>query len=82
MAGQLLSHRRPLQRNIAVLLRRILVALVLENLQGIDQARTGVARLNDIVDESAAGGDIRIGEGLAILIRQFFLARDRILCFF
>ena len=63
-----------LERDIPVLLRRVGVALVLEHFQRIDQARAGFARLDDIVDVTALGRNIRIGEFLAVLGDQFRLA--------
>ena len=56
---------RGLQGNVAVLLARHRIALVLEHPQGGDQLRTGEARLDDGVNVAALGGDVGIGKALA-----------------
>ena len=38
------------------------VAFILEHFQRSDQFRTGVARLDDLVDVAATSGDVGIGE--------------------
>src|SRR5207248_3031466 len=60
----------PLQRNVAVLLRRIGVALVLQHLEGVDDARPGVFRQDDVVDVAELGGLVRIGEGVPVLVDE------------
>src|SRR6516164_5260920 len=51
-----------LERNVSVLLGRVLVAFVLEVLQGSDQLAARLARANDLVHESPRGCRIRIRE--------------------
>src|SRR2546430_386850 len=55
------------QRDVAVLPRRVGVALGLENRQRRAQPRARVARLDDLVHVAALGGHVRVGELLAIL---------------
>src|SRR3989442_8095693 len=55
------------QRDVAVLPRRVGVALCLENRQRRAQPRPRVARLDDLVHVAAPGGHPRGGELLAIL---------------
>src|SRR3982751_5429441 len=55
------------ERDISVLLRRILVALRFEAPQRGNELAPRLARLNHLVDESAASGYVRAGELLAIL---------------
>src|SRR5450432_31610 len=54
-----------LQRNIPMLLRRILVSLGLQHLQGLNQFLAGLARLDDGVHVATIGGDVGIGEAFA-----------------
>src|SRR4051812_30630434 len=56
-----------LQRNIAVLLRRIAIALRPQRLQRIDEPRTGIARIDDVVDIAAPRRDVRVRELRRIL---------------
>src|SRR5689334_23040346 len=58
------------QRHVAVLLRRVGVALVLEHLQRIDQPRARGARLDHVVDVAAGGGDIGIGKLRSVVVHQ------------
>src|SRR5438132_9954804 len=57
----------PSQGDVAMLLRRILVAFVAQHGEGGDHFPAGEARLDDLVDVSPLGGDIRIGELLLVL---------------
>src|SRR5262245_1557697 len=57
--------RPGLQRNIPVLLRRVLVALAVEHLQRLDQAPPRLARRDHRVYVSSLGSDVRIGKELA-----------------
>src|SRR3954463_11509606 len=50
------------QRKIPVLLRRIPVALRAQRVERVDQPRACVARVDDVVDVAAAGGDVRVRE--------------------
>src|SRR5262249_16229872 len=59
------------QRDQAVLLRRPLIALGLQVLQGPGQVLAGVGRLDDVVNEPAPRGDVGRGEGGAVLLDQF-----------
>src|SRR5258708_15378587 len=56
---------RVLQRNVAVLPGRVLVALGLEAGQCGDEFRAGLAGVDDLVDEPARRRDVGIGELLA-----------------
>src|SRR5437899_8366470 len=55
------------QRDVAVLPRRVGVALGSENGQRGAQPRARVARLDDLVHVAALGGHVRVAELLAIL---------------
>src|SRR5687767_11080302 len=50
---------RELERNVAMLLRRVLVALVIERGKGLHQLGARRARRDYFVDVAAFGGDIR-----------------------
>src|SRR6185312_14641615 len=54
--------------NVAVLLGRIAIAFRAQRFERIDQARTRIARIDDVVHVAAAGGDVRMRELLAILV--------------
>src|SRR5205823_7351252 len=56
-----------LQRDIAMLLRRIPISLGGKGGERVDQSRPGVTRIDDVVHVAARGRDIRVGELLAIL---------------
>src|SRR5262245_5253427 len=56
--------------DVAMLLRRVPVALVLEHLERPDQARAGLLGLDDLVDVAELRRLVRIGEGLAVLGHQ------------
>src|SRR5919108_4954137 len=58
---------RSSQRNVAVLPGRVHVALRPQDGQGRAESRACVARLDDLVHVAALGGDVGIGELLAIL---------------
>src|SRR5688500_16937542 len=51
-----------LQRDIPVLLWRVLVALGVERGQGRDQLGARLARADHFVHEATCGGDVRVGE--------------------
>ena len=55
------------ERNIAVLLRRVGVVLVLEHFQGADQAGAGLVGFDDVVDVAAGGGDVGVGQTFAVV---------------
>src|SRR4051812_34334992 len=59
------------ERDVAVFLGWVLVALGLEHLERIDELFAGLARLDDGVDVAALGGDIRIGELVLELFDEF-----------
>src|SRR5204863_9332865 len=64
------SRDRPLHRSewdVAVLLRRVLVALGLERGEAVDQLRARLMGTDDLVDEAALRGDVRVCELLAVL---------------
>src|SRR5262249_3366669 len=61
------------ERNVAMLLGRIGVALVLEHVERGDQLLARVARLDHLVDVAAAGGDVGIGKRL-LIVRDQLLA--------
>src|SRR5262249_50664071 len=67
-----------LERYVAVLLRRVLVALVVEVFQGGNQPPAGIARPDDFVDEATAGRNIRVGELLPELRHLVGASRGRI----
>src|ERR1041384_802610 len=50
------------QRNVPVLLRRVRVALVLEQRERSDQFGSGLRRFNYFINEATFSGDVRIGE--------------------
>src|SRR5512146_2220656 len=52
----------PLERDVAMLLPGVRVALVGQHLQRANQARPGLRRLDDVVDITARGGDVRVRE--------------------
>src|SRR5687768_15037791 len=56
------------QRDVAVLLRRIAIALPLKRIEGLDEARTGIARVDDVVEVAASRRDVRVRELLAIFV--------------
>src|SRR5687768_9592237 len=58
---------RRLERNIPVLLRRVLIALRLERGERGDQLRACLSRLDDFIDESPRRRDVRVGELRAVL---------------
>src|SRR5689334_9903964 len=55
------------ERDVAMLLRRVPVALVLEHLERADETRAGVLRLDDLVDVAELRGLVRVGEGPPVL---------------
>src|SRR6266446_7353721 len=55
------------ERNVPVLLRRVLVALVLENFERADEPRPCLLGCDDLVDVAELGGHERVREGLAIV---------------
>src|SRR6266571_4796339 len=54
-----------LQRNIPMLLRRVLVAFGLEHLQCVDQLLAGILGTDHGVNVTAFGGHVRIGKAFA-----------------
>src|SRR5689334_16454168 len=67
-----------LERDVAVLLRRILVALPLQRLQRVNQSRTCVRRIDDVVHVAARGGDVRVRKLLRVLVDALFGCGRRI----
>ena len=59
---------RGLQRNVAMLLGRIVKLLVGQLCQGADDAEAGVAGLDDIIDVAVLGSVLRIGDQLGVLV--------------
>ena len=51
-----------------MLLRTILYALVTQLFEGADDAETGVARLDDVVDIALVGSIVRIAEQVFVLL--------------
>src|ERR1044072_8361586 len=51
-----------LERDVAVLLRRVRVALVLQEFERAYEFRARLRRLDDLVNEAALGCDVRVGE--------------------
>src|SRR4051812_5604076 len=70
-----------LQRNVSVLLGRVLVTLGVEHLQRINQFFAGLARADDCVHVALFRSDIRIGESVTELVRLFFAKRSDDLLF-
>src|SRR3990170_6057597 len=58
----------PSERNVAVLLRRIFVALAPQALQRIDQGGTRVAGIDDVVEIAVSRRDVGVREFFAILL--------------
>src|SRR5690349_4545101 len=56
-----------LEGDVAMLLGRVLIALVANHLQRGDELGAGLRRLDDLVDVSTGGCNVRIGQTLAIL---------------
>src|SRR5689334_10208306 len=62
------SGRAPLsERDVAMLLRRVLVALVLEHLERADDLRARVLGLDDLVDVAELRGLERVRERAAVI---------------
>src|SRR5208283_3568109 len=53
------------QRNIPMLLRRILIPLRLQHLQRLNQLPARFSRLNHRIHKSAIGGHVGVGKGVA-----------------
>src|SRR5438132_1339755 len=71
-----LLNTRYLQRDVSVLLRRILVVLRLQRLQRGYQRWPRVSRVDDVVDVASTSGDVGMRELLAILL-DLCLCRGR-----
>src|SRR3989442_14069250 len=56
--------------DVAMFLGRVPVALVLQHLEGADQARAGIDGLDDLVDVAELGGLVRIGGRAAVVCDQ------------
>src|SRR5206468_1357756 len=67
--SRLMAYTR-LKRDQAVLLGRPLLALGVQVLQRPGQVPARVGRLNNIIDQPAAGGNVRGGEGRAVRFDQ------------
>src|SRR2546427_6693482 len=69
-----------LERNVAMLARRVAVALGLQRGEGGDQPGAGVARVDDVVEVAPRGRLVGMRELLAILVdlrlRRFALVED------
>src|SRR5215207_2986228 len=63
-----LPSRRESQRQVSVLLGRIAIALRSQCFQRVDQSRACVARVDDVVEIAATGGDVRVRELLPIFL--------------
>src|SRR5207247_10824444 len=63
--------QRCLERNVALFLLRVLIALVIQMFERRDQLSSRLARINNLVDKAAAGGNIRVRELLAELLHSF-----------
>src|SRR5271167_2184370 len=61
------ARGRPLQRDVAVLLGGIAVALALERIERTDQPRACLPRIDDVVDVAPPRRDIGVRELLPIL---------------
>ena len=62
-----------LERNVAVLFRRVLVALVAQHCEGGDHFAARETRLDDLVDVASLGSDVGIRE-LLFVLRDFLIA--------
>src|SRR6059036_2867676 len=56
--------------NVAMLLGRVPVALVLQHRERADETRAGVGGLDDLVDVAELGGLVRVGEGAPVVGHQ------------
>src|SRR5688572_30322344 len=63
------------ERNVSVLFRGILVALGLQRLERINESRPRVARIDDVVEISSTGRDVRVRELLPVLLDLSFSCR-------
>src|SRR5687767_8963707 len=75
------EHLRRLQRDVAVLLRRIAVALSLQRLERSDQHRPCVPRIDDVIEVSSAGRDVRVSKLRAVLLDLLVRCAGRICAF-
>ena len=73
------SAHAVLEGRVTVLLRRHLVRLVLEHLQSPDHLRARVTRVDDVVNEAACSGHIRVGELLLVLLDELLAELVRVL---
>src|SRR5258708_1083819 len=62
-------RERGLERDVVVLLPRVLELFAAQHMEGAAEAPAGRPRLDHIVDEAAARRDEGVGEFLAILLR-------------
>src|ERR1700686_4968096 len=62
---------KQLERDVAVLLRRIFVAFAFEHFEGVDDFLASVARADHGVYIAAFGGDVGVGEAIAELLDFF-----------
>src|SRR5690554_8189038 len=64
-----------LKRDVAVLLWRVLGALILEHMKALNEARTRIEWFDDLVDITEFSGFERVGKGVAIVLDQLNLFR-------
>src|SRR5438132_12983559 len=69
-------HAPSSERDVPMLLRRVLIALVFEVLESGNQLATRLSGMNHFVQEAARGGDVRIRELRAELL-DFLRSRPR-----
>src|SRR5689334_2534169 len=66
------------ERDVGMLLPRIGLPLVGQDLQGTDQPRSGLGRLDHLVDVAAGRRDVRVGELRLIPRDESGAFRDRV----
>src|SRR2546426_9432649 len=71
--------RSPSQRDVAVLLRRPGLSLRAEDGEGVDHARPGLRRFDDVIEVAHPRGDVRVREPIPILAHELLLPGLRIL---
>src|SRR2546422_1502920 len=71
--------RSPSQRDVAVLLRRPGLSLCAEDGEGVDHARPGLRRFDDVIEVAHPRGDVRVREPIPIFAHELLLPGLRIL---
>src|SRR5256712_2455659 len=71
--------RSPSQRDVAVLLRRSSLSLRAEDAKGVDHARPGLRRFDDVIEVTHPRGNVRVREPVSIFAHELLLPGLRIL---